>query len=305
MGRALVEIGWYPQLSVAHDRALVIHAMGVPCWVIERESGFGLYVDAKDAFDAGIEIARFESESEKVVPAPPVSKRIDPVPLFLFGWIAAGFMIAQRVGPEWWGERGMASSRAIMESGEMWRVLTALTLHADLPHFVANLATGLVFGAFLVPLVGGGLTWSGLVAAGAIGNGLNAWGYRAVEHRSIGASTGVFGLLGILVVCQLALRLRRGRVRVWEAILPVGAGLALLAYLGTGGGVDPQGNVTSHTDLMAHLWGFVAGIGLGVVMAGARVGERVGRKGQVAAGGVALGALVLAWVLAGKGVGVS
>jgi membrane associated rhomboid family serine protease len=67
----------------------------------------------------------------------------------------------------------------------------------------------------------------------------------------LGSSTAVFGALGILTACQTLDVARSTRaVRLWEIILPAGAGIALLAYLGTG---------DEHTDVTAHLFGFLAG----------------------------------------------
>jgi membrane associated rhomboid family serine protease len=299
MRRELVEIAWFPLLSVAHDRAVVVLALGVGCWVLKRDEGYGLYVEPEHAASAAGELAGFEREAGGRKASPePAARRFDPTSLFLFGWVAAAFMIAQGSGPNWWLDRGTSSSVAVVRDGEIWRVFTALTLHGDLAHFLANVATGLLFAAFLLPVVGGGLTWAGFVIAGGMGNWLNALGYGTAGHLSIGASTGVFGLLGILVACQTGMRLRNGQVRLWEFILPAGAGLALLAYLGTGGGPDPQGNAPGGTDLLAHLWGFLAGLATGGLAAAGRWGERVGRGGQAAAGLSALAILLAAWLAA-------
>src|SRR5438132_399884 len=76
-------------------------------------------------------------------------------------------------------------------------------------------------------LLGPGLgTWLVLLA-GAGGNALNAWVHVA-HHTSIGASTAVFGALGILGGLQFG-RLR-GRRRAWLALA---ATLALLALVGS------------------------------------------------------------------------
>jgi rhomboid protease GluP len=93
-----------------------------------------------------------------------------------------------------------------------------------------------------------------LAATGA--NALNAW-VQSVDHRSIGASTAVFAALGMLVTYTWW----RGYLRdtPWRGrIAPIVAGLGLLGFTGTGG---------ENTDLGAHLFGFIAGLGTGLAIA--------------------------------------
>jgi membrane associated rhomboid family serine protease len=172
-------------------------------------------------------------------------------------------------------------------------LLTALTLHGDLPHFIANLGFGLLFAAFLLPRFGTGVTWLGFVLSGAIGNLFNAWFYHAERHSSIGASTAVFGGLGMLMAWELVDRLRSPRNRgMWPLLVPIGGGLALLAYLGVG---DETAN---RVDYMAHLWGFVAGCGLGAVLALVRARENLPRSVQWSLSGIAVLLPLAAWVCA-------
>ena len=106
-------------------------------------------------------------------------------------------------------------------------------------------------------------------------------------HRSVGASTAVFGAVGILAALSLV-RHRHYLQRRW--LLPVAAALALLALLGTEG---------KNTDLGAHLFGFVSGIVLGLV-AEHQVGKH-GRPGMVLNALLSLSCIivvVLAWWVA-------
>ena len=134
----------------------------------------------------------------------------------------------------------------------MWRLVTALTLHADDLHMFSNLAIGGLFIIFLCRELGSGLAWSLLLGSGILGNLANAF-VQSPTHRSVGASTAVFGAVGILASLSL-LRYRRQLKRRW--LLPVAAALALLALLGTEG---------KHTDLGAHLFGFLFGLILGLM----------------------------------------
>ena len=108
----------------------------------------------------------------------------------------------------------------------------------------------------------------------------------------IGASTACFGALGILVGVELVARLKeRHRRNRWQLVLPLGAGLALLAYLGVG---EEGKNI----DYMAHCWGFIAGGGIGLAAAALRLKERTSPAIQRAASALALAIVAVAWLLA-------
>lgn len=140
--------------------------------------------------------------------------------------------------------------------GEIYRCATALLLHADIAHLVGNVAGLIVFGTVVASLCGWGLGWSMILAAGVFGNWITAWWYGGY-HSAIGASTGVFGAVGICTALSLWWHSRAGKTRSlrrsWRRWMPLAGGLALLGILGTA----PQ------ADLMAHLSGFVSGLALG------------------------------------------
>ena len=91
-----------------------------------------------------------------------------------------------------------------------------------------------------------------LLLAGAGGNAVTAVVHGG-DHVSVGASTATFGAIGILA----ALRIVAGRAGASgrKSWVVVAASLALLALLGTG----------PHADLLAHLFGFLVGGGLGLI----------------------------------------
>ena len=131
-----------------------------------------------------------------------------------------------------WFERGSADADRIL-IGELWRTVTALTLHANLAHVLSNAVGIALFLAALSSMLGPGLASALVLLAGAGGNLVNSLVHGSA-HVSIGASTAVFGAVGMLGGLALARRGRRkipGR-RAWVA---VAAALALLALLGTGG----------------------------------------------------------------------
>ena len=290
-GRPVSVVGKYPTRTDAYERSLVVAAMEAPHWVLKREGEFALCVEPARAAEVVEELARFEAERVEL-PAQTAAAGTAPystISLFVSCWILCGLYAVEVAGPAWWLDRGTASSRAIM-AGQWWQAFTALTLHADMGHLGANLAIGLVYAAFLLPILGSGWTWLFIVLAGGAGNWLNAWGHRDADHLSIGASTAVFAALGMLLAAQCATRtLALRQVRAREFLLPVGAGLGLLAYLGVG---DQQ------TDFTAHFFGFLAGIPFGMAGVWLRLGTRTPRLMQAALAWSAAGLIALCWRLA-------
>jgi rhomboid protease GluP len=181
-----------------------------------------------------------------------------------------------------WFRAGSADAARILD-GETWRTVTALTLHADLSHLVGNVAAGTFLATAVCRTVGPGVGAWLLLLSGAIGNAVTAAVTRE-PHDAVGASTAVLGAVGVLSGLGVV-RARRAagiRGRSW---VPFGAGLALLALLGSGKG----------TDLTSHLFGFLAGAVLGAMAAPL---PALPRWLQYALALGALAALGESWVLA-------
>jgi membrane associated rhomboid family serine protease len=176
---------------------------------------------------------------------------------------------------------GEGSAAAII-GGQSWRVVTALCLHADWTHLLGNVAAMALLGTAVCRLLGPGLGMLLILAAGASGNYLNA-AVRGWGHTTVGASTAIFGAVGILAGLAI-IRARPPRGRGW---IPLAAGLALLGLLGTG----------EHADLVAHFFGFQMGLGLGMAIAVASP-LPLGTRWQRWLGVVTAGVVGLAWVLA-------
>ncbi|HEX8296219.1 MAG TPA: rhomboid family intramembrane serine protease [Chthoniobacteraceae bacterium] len=290
----LAEVGRYSRLAEARERALVIAARDLPHWIEREGDEWILRVEESAREVAARELAAFEQE-ERARPAPApltLPEKLPTFSLYVAAWLMSGFFLVQQIaGPEW-TERGASSSAAILTRGEWWRAVTALTLHADLPHVAINLGMGLLFVAFVIPHLGVGAAWLGVLLAGTLGNLLNAWGYRGESHSSIGASTAVFGALGLLVGAEFLQRWAAPHTRSrWQLVLPVGAGLAFLAFLGAG-------EETRRVDFMAHLWGFTAGLPLGFLAVSVRLKERSSRFAQRACALATVVILGFAWWLA-------
>jgi membrane associated rhomboid family serine protease len=164
--------------------------------------------------------------------------------------------------------------------------MTALTLHADFGHAVSNAVAAAIFLGMVCSLLGLGLGCALVLLAGAGGNLANAF-LHGSPHVAVGASTAVFGAVGVIGGLSMAKHRRSAssRRRAW---LSFAAALALLAMLGTGG---------ARVDVWAHLCGLLVGGVLGI--AAAYITPRPpGLRVQWACGSVAVGVLIYSWTLA-------
>jgi membrane associated rhomboid family serine protease len=174
-----------------------------------------------------------------------------------------------------------AADAARIQTGEWWRAVTALTLHADFPHILSNAVVLLIFGSTLCTLVGPGVGLWLLLLAGAGGNLINT-ALRGAPHSAIGASTAIFGALGALAALRVVQRRRGARLSAFAAWAPLAAALALLGMLGS----------SARSDVLAHLFGFLVGALLGGVVATVwpQPLERAAQRGLVVGAAVAVAA---------------
>jgi membrane associated rhomboid family serine protease len=176
-----------------------------------------------------------------------------------------------------------SSARHLLD-GEFYRAVTSLMIHANALHLVTNVCAIGLFGTAVCQIMGPGVGWLMILLSGAAGNFVNGLLYES-DHLSIGSSTAVFGAVGILAGYQFSRRLgHKGRGK--KAWVPLGAGLALLAFLGG----------SRHSDLTAHLFGFLAGILLGVLY-GLTAKQVVGELYQRCLLLVALMLVVMSWTI--------
>lgn len=283
----------FPKLVDARERGLVLAAAAVT-HVIQRDGDtWVLKVAPEDLALATAEMAAYDGElsARGSRERPEVAPKVAFWSVPLVATIMVGFAVAQAEMGHLWREAGVASSEMVVGRGEWWRTVTALTLHGDVPHVLANLSSGLVFGALLFAAFGQGLAWLLIVISGALGNALNMWVCFPQPYRSLGASTAVFGALGLLVGDALARLLRHREGRSWWVwVLPLGAGVALLAFLGAGEG-------KANVDVLGHLWGFAVGLPAGAVVS-LLTPDPNGARLQWLCGLAALAVLALAWVFA-------
>jgi rhomboid protease GluP len=269
----------------AGDWALVLAAAGIGYRLDQREGRFVLAVAGADLPAAETALAGFDAEGP-IRPDPPAPDA-GASALGIFSAIALGamFWVAGPSAPgSRWFQAGAASAERIA-SGQWWRALTALTLHADLLHLAGNVVAALIFVSAVGRWLGGGLGALVILTAAAAANLLTAAVHRTA-FVSVGASTATFAALGLCAGLQVVRRLRGGARRKY-AWVPLGAGLGLYAMLGVGPGADTY----------AHLFGL--GFGAAIGSAAALGDIRPPRMAvQLLLGGAALAVMAGSWGLA-------
>lgn len=286
--------GAVTSLAVLRVWALVLAARGVPHRLIHQADGWSLLVPEHERLRAEMEIRTYEEKNRSWPPPPKPGlktqdNRLQTLSCLLILAIFHNLTLLDPglfgLQPQQWLDQGAAHAASI-RNGQWWRALTALTLHADWLHLGANLALGSLFVVRLCSLVGLGWGLALFLGSGFVGNLFNAW-LQWGGHRSVGASTALFGTIGIL--CVMAVRGRQDGTPL-RRLLPLAAGAAFLAMFGAGG---------ENTDLGAHLFGLLSGLALGAAfpakfLSPAHPQVPLNRL----AGLAALSSLVSAWMLA-------
>jgi membrane associated rhomboid family serine protease len=274
--------------TLAGDWSLVLAAAGINHRVAEGGGVFALIVSGADAAAATDALAAYDAESvPKVVPPAP---DVGPSVLGVLTGAALLAMFAvtgpgDAPHPTAWFAAGAADAAKILH-GQWWRVITALTLHADVMHVVGNVIATLIFVSAVGRWLGAGLGALLIVASAALANGLTALWHRHEAFVSMGASTATFAAIGVVAGLQLYRRWRYDERRryFW---LPLGAGLALFAMLGT----------SQNADFGAHLFGLLMGTLAGTIAAATRV-RAPGRLGQTLLSMLVSAVLIGGWMLA-------
>jgi membrane associated rhomboid family serine protease len=235
------------------DWSLALVSQGIES-VIDHsdEAGWGLIVRSGEYQRAVDVIQQYRAENLRWPWRRPIQQKL------LFDWgslawvflISLSFWCSERLAV--FGSAGLMDGKAVSR-GQWWRLFTAVFLHADAAHLVANAVFGFVLLGLAMGVYGSG---TGLLAALLAGVGGNALALLIdPAHRSLGASGMVMGCLGLLVVQPVSIW-RKNPWAFRSTLIGIAAGGMLFLLLGSGPG----------TDLAAHLGGFISGIVLGIIL---------------------------------------
>jgi rhomboid protease GluP len=238
---------------------LVLSAVHVPYHIHHHNHTWQLFVTADNELRALYELESYFSENKDWPPRPTIPDHefiplVQPPTLLLMG----ALILFYTVTGTWeqqslWFTQGAGNAERILEESEWWRLLTALTLHADSVHLLSNCLIGGWLIHFFCRLTGSGLGLFAILVSAGCGNLINVLA-QGPNHQFVGFSTAIFAVIGML--SSLAY-LRKKHFTGTHILFPLMAGAALLAALGSSG---------EHTDLGAHLFGLVCGLLSGMLL---------------------------------------
>ena len=142
----------------------------------------------------------------------------------------------------------------LIADGQYWRLLTAMFLHADLPHLAVNGIGLLIFGQLVEKSYGRARFLAIYVLAGLFGSVASFMLNSAAI--GVGASGAIFGVVGALAAYFLSQRSTMGETARRNLI-----GVAILAAISLGYGMTTPG-----IDNWAHVGGLLGGFLLGLAL---------------------------------------
>lgn len=235
------------------ELSLVLASQGFRHWIEFDGLEFSLSMEdqalplARELLD----LYRTENEQFREENLPPKNLELFLAPLFHLAIpVVAYFWVGVQPWSNWLKNIGTADARLIL-AGEWWRCLTATTLHADHEHFLGNILSGY----FILNLLNHRIGMGTILAASTLGAGLtNALVALAggPDHRSIGFSSVVFCVLGMLAAVETSLLPTR-KDRGLRQMAPLLAAFFVAVMVGLG----------ENADVKAHFYGFGMGAALG------------------------------------------
>ena len=240
--------------SEVEEISLVLISQSIPFHVEESTDGFAIYVPSAYLDRARTHVGEYSDEAVR-------AETSDDVDAYRFSHGIPLGIIAILISIHFWRtnlppyidiEGTFSNTKSIIEYGQLYRLITSLFLHVDIRHLMGNCVALWLFGAPVCGRFGNGVGSFLMLYCGIFGN-LFSVVLRDDSIHSMGASTAVFAGLGLLVGIRISGKHGNGKtVNAWLAL---GAGLALLGFLGTG----------ERSDLFAHLGGFIFGLTAGCI----------------------------------------
>ena len=238
--------------------SLILSAAGISHRIafISRQQ-IEIYVTVTDLQKAADELNNYEEENRHW--PPPLSyDRYSPIFRAMAPVVIALLIYIFSLSGDWsmdsiWFAGGAGDSTAILELHQYYRLITALTLHADAVHLLGNCFLGGFLLHFLLLRTGNGIGLFTVVMCAALANFINVF-LRGPGHHFVGFSTAVFVVIGMLCTMGFADKNKSSNVTLF---MPVMAGFSLLAMLGSSG---------ERTDLGAHLFGLLCGLPAGYII---------------------------------------
>ena len=233
----------------------ILASQSIKTTITRTSSGaYEILVPVSDHAKALFHLDRYERENrpliKQIIDTGP-SSFYSPAVLAIIALLVLVHITCIRTGLHNQAVFRFGASSYFIHQGDTFRAITALFLHSDVRHLLGNMAGLLVLASPIVRLTGYGTGPFLLLCAGTTGN-LISNGFGQDTRLSIGASTAVMAAAGLLAARQMVLG--KGTSR-FKGLAPIAAGATLMAMFSHG----------ENTDVSAHLFGFAAGVGVGII----------------------------------------
>jgi len=245
--------------SLLNTYSLVLSSANIPHTINSNlDNTLELLIAPAHREHALYEITSYLQENRNWPPPAPATSSFNP-PFKAMSFIVVGFLVfIYSISGSWqpesiWFKKGAGDSTAILQGGEYYRLITPLMLHADLVHLMGNCFLGGFLLHFYFKIIGNGLGLFSMLTTAALANFINVLAHGP-GHHFVGFSTAVFSVIGVL--CTSDHHKPISTIN-FHFFMPIMAGLALLALLGSGG---------ERTDLGAHFFGLVTGMITGILL---------------------------------------
>jgi len=231
--------------------SLVLSAVGITHTISADEGLYRILTDDKDKQAANYHLSTYLAENKNWPPKKDFTEQssssIQPPTILVLSALILFYTVT---GP-WsshshWFKQGAGDADAILQAGEYFRIITALTLHADLTHLMGNCFLGGFLLHFFCRTVGPGIGVFSILLSAALGNYINVY-LHGSDHLFVGYSTAVFSTIGMLAMVSYH---TNRKLTSYQVFAPFMAGIALLAMTGSSG---------ERTDLGAHFFGLASG----------------------------------------------
>jgi membrane associated rhomboid family serine protease len=244
----------HPDGTKIREWSLTLHSQEIEHSTFKDEQGWHILVPPKFALRAETCLRKYVEENN-TNPLQFAPLFLSPIPLITL-FLPTFFFFWSNLKSLWQVKLNGAASASEILGGEWWRLFTAQTLHADLNHYMSNMASGYFILNLLFHRVRAGLSSFLLLMAAAAANYFVALTHQN-EFRSLGYSTFVFAALGALSLTEV----RFIRKTSWDThplrrFQPLYAAFFLAVMLGLG----------ENADVLAHFYGFAAGALMGIIL---------------------------------------
>ena len=168
-----------------------------------------IYVAARQQERALYEIAAYDRENRDWPPRPQADTFI-PTFRAMSAVVIGCLVFMYGLSGDWhlksfWFQKGAGDSSAILNNLALYRLVTPLTLHADIVHLMGNCFLGGFLLHFFFHLTGNGIGLFAMLLTATVANLINVL-VHGPGHMFVGFSTAIFSVIGMLCTISFAMQ---------------------------------------------------------------------------------------------------